>query len=232
MSSKVMIKSIPNGLKIFLDKDEKIDALVEELAAKIRDSKGFFKGARIAISFEDRVLSSEEEKELITAMEDAGEMTVLYSIGKSEELDMNVARVVNRSMNEDTSGHCFGKLYTGSLKKGERLETETGIIVAGDIEPGATLVSKGNVIVLGGIYGTCLIETEEDEEYGMFIAAGNISAERLKIGRFFMASKDKPHWVIKPKMQAKLCFCENEQLLSLPVSSDSLSRLCGLISGQ
>ena len=219
MSSKVMIKSIPNGLKIFLDKDEKIEALTEELSAKIRDSKGFFKGARIAISFEDRVLSSEEEKELI-------------SIGKSEELDMNVARVVNRSMNEDTSGHCFGKLYTGSLKKGERLETETGIIVAGDIEPGATLVSKGSVIVLGGIYGTCLIETEEDEEYDKFIVAGNISAERLKIGRFFMASKDKPHWVIKPKMQAKLCFRENEQLLSLPVSSDSLSRLCSLISGQ
>lgn len=225
MSSLVVIKSISNGLKVFLDKNADFDSICRELSTKISESRGFFKGAKIAVSFEERTISFEEEKRLIDAMEEAGDMTVLYSIGKDSESGESVARVVNRSFNEDSEGNCFGRLYTGSLKKGERLESEAGIIIMGDIEPGATLLSKGSIVVLGGIYGSAIVESS-DEEHKYFIAASDISAERIRIGKFHYYSKEKAKWLIKPKMQPKICYCKEGTVTVEPISSDSLRRLC------
>lgn len=228
MKSNVMIKSFSNGLKVFLDKDADLETLVKEISTKFIESRGFFKGSRIAITFEGRVLSSEEEKLLIETMETAGDMTVLYVLGTDTETNESVARVVSRSMNEENAGNGFGKLYTGSLKKGERLESESGIVVLGDVEPGAVLMSKGSILVLGGIYGTCVCEADESESKH-FIAASNLSPERIRIGKYHLTVKEKPKWVIRPKMQSKICFCENEELIMAPISSESLRRLCEII---
>ena len=231
MSSLVVIKSISNGLKVFLDKNADFDSLCKELSSKISESKGFFKGAKIAVSFDERTLSFEEEKILIDTMEDAGDMKVLYSIGKDSESGESVARVVNRSFNEDSEGNCFGKLYTGSLKKGERLESESGIVIMGDIEPGATLLSKGSIVVLGGIYGSAIVESS-DEEHKYFIAASDISAERIRIGKFHYYPKEKAKWLIKPKMQPKICFCKEGSVIVEPVSTESLRRLCETVCSE
>ena len=228
MNSHVVIKSFPNGLKIFLDKDVEFEALVKEISAKFIESKGFFKGSKIAISFEDRDLTAEEEIDLIDAMETAGDMTVLYVIGTAPDTHESVAKVVSRSMHEENAGNCFGKLYTGSLKKGERLESESGIVVVGDIEPGATLIAKGSVVVLGGIYGNCVCEAE-DSESKHFIAASNISPERIRIGKYHVTPKERPKWVIRPKMQSKICYCENDEIVMEPITSESLRKLCSLI---
>ncbi len=224
-----MIKSFPNGLKVFLDRDEQFDVLVRELSSKIADSKGFFKGSRIAISFEDRKLSAEEEKILVETMETAGDMTILYVLGTDNEMNENVARVVSRSMNDDTDGKgCFGKLYTGSLHKGERLEAESGIVLLGDVEPGAVLTAHGSIVVIGGIYGTCICEVE-DNEHRYFIAASNLSPERIKIGGCYVTPREKPRWVIRPRMQSRICYCEGDAIVMEPVSPDSLKKLCELI---
>ena len=105
MKSNVMIKSFSNGLKVFLDKDADLETLVKEISTKFIESRGFFKGSRIAITFEGRVLSSEEEKLLIETMETAGYMTVLYVLGTDTETNESVARVVSRSMNEENAGN-------------------------------------------------------------------------------------------------------------------------------
>ncbi len=230
MNSNVTIKSFTNGLKVFMDSKVDFNSIVEEIKSKIGDSKGFFKGAKIAVSFEGRDISFEEERLLMDTMEDAGEMTILYSIGKGFDSSESVARVVNRSLNDDSGSNCFGKLYTGSLKKGERLETENGIVLLGDIEPGATLISGGSIVVLGGIYGTAVCEAEDEKRH--FIAAGNLSAERIRIGKYHLFTKEKPRWVIKPKMQAKICYCEDEQVVVAPVSTESLRKLCEKICGE
>ncbi|MCR5278827.1 MAG: septum site-determining protein MinC [Lachnospiraceae bacterium] len=228
MKSKVVIKSFPNGLKVSLDPECTFIDILKEISDKLIESKGFFKGSKTAITFEGRALSPEEEKQLIDTMETAGDMTVLYTIETNPETLESVAKVVTRSMNEENVGNCFGKLYTGSLKKGERLETESGIIIVGDIEPGAALISKGSIVVLGGIYGTCVCEAE-DSESKHFIAASNLSPERIRIGKFHLTPKERPKWVIRPKMQSKICYCENEEIVMEPISTDSLKKLCSII---
>ena len=49
-----------------------------------------------------------------------------------------------------------GQFYKGTLRGRQVLESEQSIVIIGDIEEGATVASKGNVIVTGTIYGTVI----------------------------------------------------------------------------
>ena len=42
----------------------------------------------------------------------------------------------------------------GTLKRGDTLESEASIVIIGDVEHGARVTAKGNVIILGELKGT------------------------------------------------------------------------------
>lgn len=47
-----------------------------------------------------------------------------------------------------------GQFYRGTLKRGDVLESEASIVIIGDVEHGARVTAKGNVIILGELKGT------------------------------------------------------------------------------
>ena len=231
MNSNVYIKSYSNGLKVQLSDTCSFNELVSEIEVKFAESKNFFKGSKIAVSFEGRKLSFEEEKQIIKIMEQTSEMTVLYVIGKDDETALNYAKVVDRSLcaNASTPDKTFGNLYIGTLRSDERYETDEGVVVLGDIEPGATLIAAGNIVVIGGIYGSVQIKTYENLE-NYFIAASDISCEKIKIGDFRYHSKEKSKWLIRPKMNPKIAYYNGNQIYLENVSKETLTFLIGRMS--
>ena len=63
MKNAVIVKSFRNGLTLYLDSDLDFGQLLEEVAGKFNESKEFFSDASVAVSFEGRELSFEEEME-------------------------------------------------------------------------------------------------------------------------------------------------------------------------
>ena len=49
-----------------------------------------------------------------------------------------------------------GQFYKGTLRSGQVLEAEGSIVMLGDVNPGARIVAKGNIIVLGALRGTAI----------------------------------------------------------------------------
>ena len=47
-----------------------------------------------------------------------------------------------------------GQFYRGTLKRGDCLESEASIVIIGNVDHGARVTAKGNVIVLGELKGT------------------------------------------------------------------------------
>lgn len=225
MASKVMIKSYTNGLKVFLDSESKFDEILAEVDKTFSESQKFFKGSKIAVSFEGRTLTIDEEKAIINSMESNGGLKVVYIIGKDSETNENFQKALDHLPTISEESSMFGKLYCDSIKKGEHITTESGVVILGDIQPGGSIIASGNIVVLGGIYGTAICDvTDNQEKY--FIAAMDISAEKIKIGDFRYVSKEKSKWVIKPKMQAKLACVNNDQVMVSPISTESLNDLC------
>ena len=72
-----------------------------------------------------------------------------------------------------------------------------------NVEKGAAIFAKGNVIVLGTIYGTVFAGKKEDEE--RFIAALEFSAENLKIGKVKYRKEKKELFTLNKK-QPKIAY--------------------------
>lgn len=223
MNSNVLIKSFSNGLKVFLDPECSFLELSKEVKDKFEESKGFFKGAKTAISFEGRKLSFEEEKTLTGIIEQAGGLSVLCIVGKDEETSQNFIKVVDRPIPKVVDDSLYGKFYYGTLRKNSKIVSNDSVIVVGDVEPGASITAKGNIVVIGGLYGTAVI-SEYDESKKYFIAAMDVNAEKILIGDYRYFSKEKPKWVVKPKMTAKMFYVDNNQVCLDVIGKDVLQR--------
>lgn len=223
MNSNVTIKSIPNGLKVILNENCSFAELIEETGRKFRDSANFFKGGKLCVSFMGRTLSEIEENTLIDTMEKNGEFTVLYIVSSTEENTPGITRALSKELvnNEDVSG--FGALYKGNVFKGEHLQFSCGVVICGDVEPGALIKAKGNVIVLGGLYGSVNIEYDNDNPG--FVFALELSPERIKIGEYRYYSSEKPKWSIKPKYQGKIVYLSDGIVTAKDVSAQVMKEL-------
>ena len=54
MSNSVIIKSFPSGIVLHLDKEIPFEELLMDIGDKFRESSGFFKDAKMALSIADR----------------------------------------------------------------------------------------------------------------------------------------------------------------------------------
>ena len=73
-----------------------------------------------------------------------------------------------------------GRSFKGTLRGRQVLESEQSIVIIGDIEEGATVASKGNVIVTGTIYGTVIAGASGRRD--VVIAALRMQPKKLRIG--------------------------------------------------
>ena len=88
MKQTVMIKGNAYGLVVMLDKEAPFEDILKEVAVKFRDSAKFFKNAKMAVSFEGRKLSPEEQQQLIETITDNSTITVVCVLDKDEELSL------------------------------------------------------------------------------------------------------------------------------------------------
>ena len=65
MSQSVTIKSNKYGINLVLDPEIGFDELLKDVVEKFKASSTFFKNAKLALSFEGRKLSEEEEQQII-----------------------------------------------------------------------------------------------------------------------------------------------------------------------
>ena len=73
-----------------------------------------------------------------------------------------------------------GQFYRGTLKRRQLLESESSIVILGDVEFGAKVVAKGNIIILGTLYGSVHAGAAGDRN--AFIIALSMQPQRLVIG--------------------------------------------------
>lgn len=94
---------------------------------------------------------------------------------KENELGLHSIEQTFRQKIEETNA----KIYDGSLRSGNKLEHEGTIIVLGDVNAGAEVVSGENVIVLGVIRGLAHAGASGNRE--AIIVANEIGAPQVRI---------------------------------------------------
>ncbi|SHJ90227.1 septum site-determining protein MinC [Hespellia stercorisuis] len=177
MDNLVKIKSSKYGLEVYLNAEVSFEDLLLAVHSKFQDAAKFFNGAKMAASFSGRVMTSEEEQQLIQVISKAADIDIICIIDKDEENDLIYRNLLDTCY--ETKDRREGQFYKGTLYKRQVLESETSIIVLGDVEPGAKIAAKGNIVVIGKLYGSVHAGITGDRS--AFVVALDMQPKHLKI---------------------------------------------------
>lgn len=183
----VVIKGNKAGIRIVLDKQLPFEELVEEVKAKFQESSDFLGDAQVAVSFDGRELKEEEEAILLQCIKDCSKLQVMCLVDEDKEREA----MFNRSLNEQLMAlnSNTGQFFKGNLRSGQVMEFETSIVILGDINVGAQVVSTGNVIVLGNLFGTVYAGAAGKEN--AFIVALKMNPLQIRISDVIARSSDE-----------------------------------------
>ena len=222
MKQSVIIKSFPNGIVLHLSEADTFEEILQETAIRFRESRDFFKDAKMALSIKGRKLTEEEENTLLNIISENSDIHILCLVSDDEDTDrMFIKAISETDFSEDGNGNSAGQFYKGTLKNGEVLETEYSIVILGDVYPGSAIISARDIIVLGGLYGEAYAGRNGSD--GHYVAALEMSPEKLKIGDFKYHAKEKSKWGIKPKVQPKIAYVKNKKIVMDSLTKELLS---------
>lgn len=222
MKNSFVIKSFQNGINLRLNPDVPFEQLLQDIAAKFKESRAFFGNANVALSLEGRTLSPDEEMDIIETINQNSDLSILCIVGKDDIQSNNFIRAIQTLQNKLPSGD-YASFYKGSVKDNEVIETDNSIIIMGDINPGCVVSSSKNIIVLGGIYGEACAGTEIGDE--AFIIALEMEPTSLSIGTFKYRPMKKSKWRIKSKIQPTVAVVKENKLELVPLTKEILDAL-------
>lgn len=218
MKDAVVIKSYQNGITLLLNEEIPFEDILREIELKFIESKAFFGNSRMALSFEGRELTRSEEIRILEVIKGCSDVNIICIIGKDPETDLNFVRAM-RQVEQKLSGGGEGQFYKGTLKNGDRLETETSIIILGDVLSGCEVSSARNIIVLGRLYGEAYAGIDGRE--GHYVVALEMAPEKLRVGDFrYTDSYKQKKGGERQKVQPKIAYVKNESVVVEPLTKE------------
>ena len=207
MKQLVLIKSYHKGLSIFLDEYAPMDEICKELADKFSSSASFFRDAHMVITFENRILSEEEEERLVDVITENCDIHVNCIVGKNPHTEKLFLKAIEQMEVHSALSAKYAQVYTGNLTDGAKIDCVNSVILLGDVYPGCLVRSEKDIYIFGGLFGEA--NAGSQGEKGHFVVAQEMSPERLKIGEYRYHTSEKSRWPIKSKPQPKIAYEED-----------------------
>lgn len=196
----VVIKGNKSGIRIVLDNQLPFEELMEEVKNTFQNSASFLGEAQVAVSFDGRKLTEEQEAILLQSIKDYSHLQVMCVIDEDKQREAIFHQSLEEQlmmMNANT-----GQFFKGNLRSGQVMEFETSIVILGDINAGAQVVSTGNVIVLGNLNGTVYAGASGKEN--AFVVAMKMNPMQIRISDVIARSGDEEKEVSKEPQIAYL----------------------------
>lgn len=217
MSTPVTIKGNKFGVSIRLSEAATYEEIKADTAIRFREAEKFLGDAKVAISFEGRPITDEQQRELIDIIHENCALHVVCIMDQTSETEEKYRKCVEDALMEVENAS--GQFYKGNLRSGQVLETETSVIVLGDVNPGASVVSKGNIVVLGALKGTAFAGASGQSN--CFVVALSMQPMQIRIADIIGRSPDRPNDT--KTQEPKIAFIEDGNIYIEPLSKSVLN---------
>jgi len=197
MGENIIIKGNRYGLNVHMPEDQSFPAIMAEFVKKLEEGRKFFGNSKISINFEGRDLSDDEVAYLVESVHAHTDMEVFCvvdetmavvqpeSFNKVEVEPEIIHEVVTKSV-IPTESAIF---HQGTVRSGQEINVETGIVIVGDVNPGAKVIAKGNIFIIGQLRGFAHAGVGGNNKACIF--ALKMAPTQLRIGRVIARSPDK-----------------------------------------
>jgi len=205
MSQTVVIKGNRYGISVYLDPETDFDALLKEVTVKFRESAKFFKNAKMALSFEGKRLTAQQQRQVVDVITENSKVEIACILSQDEDEERRYREALARR--EQAQKANVGHFYKGTLRSGQVLESEGSVVILGDINPGAKVIAVGNIIVLGALKGTACAGITGNNK--AFISALEMQPTQLRISGVLGRGSD-PKEKRKGPTKPMIAFCGQE----------------------
>ena len=218
MDGTVVIKGFKAGIILVLNPDASYETLKKDIADKFKASAAFFGEAAKAVSFKGRDLTDEQKMEIVDIIQANCSLSILCIMEDDPETEAAFQKTIERKIMEQDYSNT-GQFYKGNLRSGQVLDVETSIIIIGDIKPGAKVISKGNVIILGSLKGNVYAGASGNPN--AFVVALDMHPVQIRIADTIARSPDNPGK--SAKYETKIAFLEDGNIYIEPLDKDVIS---------
>lgn len=198
MGNTVVIKGNKAGMTVYLTEGIAFEQLLHDIAMKFQESAKFWGSVQMTLTLEGRTLTPEEEILIVQTITDNSQIEILCLIDRDANRMQRCEKALNERLMELSSS--TGQFFRGNLRGGESLESETSIVIIGDVLQGAKVTAKGNVIVLGELSGTVTAGVAGNND--CVIVAFEMAPTQLKIAEYASRFQEKGKKLGKGPMMA------------------------------
>ena len=195
----IQIKGNTQGLLVSAQNNS-WNEVKESLLSKIDESPDFYKGARLSLDVGElsvRSIELSKIRDLLSKRE-----ITLWAVLSTSETTIQTAQILGlstdlgqytkqekRKNNSDYFEGDSAVWIEKNLRAGYKIETKCHVVVFGDVNPGAEIVSAGSVIVWGRLSGS--VHAGADGDLHSKVMALNLEPTSLKIGEISASPFEK-----------------------------------------
>ncbi len=216
MNSSVSIRGSKYGISVKLADSASYEEIKRDTASAFQDAAKLLGDKKVAVSFDGKVLTEEQQEELVGVIHQNSSLQIVCIMEQAAEKDKRFQEsVAHVQMDMDAS---MGEFYKGHIRSGQVVEFERSVIVIGDVNPGASIISKGNIIILGSLKGTAFAGASGKKN--CFIVAMDMQPIQIRIANVFARSADRPE---NKGAEPRIAFVEDENIYIEPLTKSVLN---------
>ena len=173
MKNCVMINLKKNEILIKISENAEQREIVECLRKKLPELKKLYKDEKTPIRVIGKVLKNKEMDQIQEMATNAIDVQIDFDTPKSLGLS-SIRRTFEREIAVSET-----KFHRGSLRSGQKLETEGSIVILGDVNSAAEVIASDNIVVLGNLRGLAHAGAKGNKQ--AIIAAGLLDTVQIRI---------------------------------------------------
>lgn len=197
MGENIVIKGNRFGLNVQLPQAITFPALLAEFVRKLEEGRKFFGNSKISIKFEGRDLSQGETQYLVDSVHAHTDMEIFCIVDESMAVvapedfksEPSEPEIIHEVVTKSVVPMESAVFHQGTVRSGQEINVATGIVIVGDVNPGAKVIAKGNIFVIGQLRGFAHAGFGGEEQACIF--ALKMAPTQIRIGRVIARSPDK-----------------------------------------
>lgn len=193
-----------SGLVILLPEDGDFDFLCHRLRDKLAQGGRFFQGSEVTIQIGSRTLSPAEQNTLATILHESNMSLRSISEGGDPVAEAQAAlRAAEQARRASTVPAAAllkesetAQVVTKTLRSGQEVRHDGDVIVLGDVNPGASVIATGHIVVMGALRGVAHAGCAGNT--GALVAATKLRPTQLRIAHIIGRAPDDQQENLQP----------------------------------
>lgn len=171
--NNVSINLKKDEIVIKLNEEAKQVEIIESLEKKIAELKKLYKEEKTPIKVTGKVLKNKEMDEIREIIKAKIDVAIDFDMPKTLGLH-SIKKTFDREIAISET-----KFHKGSLRSGQKMETEGSIVILGDVNSGAEVIASDNIVVLGTLRGLAHAGAKGNTQ--AIVATGLFDAVQVRI---------------------------------------------------